>query len=199
MIRGVNRTDEPVLINDLREGSMRAFNALYGLYFPQLYNFSLLYTKSRCDAEEIVHDVFVRLWHIRHQIKAADTLRPLLFVMTRNHLINAIRSNINSPVYEDYVEYTDSLADSASTRMEYDEFRRRVARAMHRLPGQQRRIIVMSRFREMTTAEIAASLNISEQTVYNNIHMGLKRLKTLLGGEMAVVMLPMVNELVNII
>ena len=188
--------DESILILELREGSTKAFNALYKLYFPQLYNFSLLYTKSGCDAEEIVHDVFVRLWNIRHQIKATSTLRPLLFIMAKHYLINAIRSNINSPVYEDYLEYTDRLADNASARMEYDEFRRRVSQAMLQLPQQQRKAIIMSRFHGMTTAQIASSLNISEQTVYNNIHLGLKRLRTLLGG-MAVLVLSASNEIVN--
>ncbi|MDE7442990.1 MAG: RNA polymerase sigma-70 factor [Muribaculaceae bacterium] len=188
--------DESILILELREGSVKAFNALYKLYFPQLYNFSLLYTKSGCDAEEIVHDVFVRLWNIRHQIKATSTLRPLLFIMAKHYLINAIRSNVGSPVYEDYLEYTDRLAENASARMEYDEFRRRVSKAMLQLPQQQRKAIIMSRFHGMTTSQIASSLNISEQTVYNNIHLGLKRLRTLL-GEMALLVLSASNEIVN--
>lgn len=190
--------DESILIMELREGSMKAFNALYKLYFQQLYNFSLLYTKSGCDAEEIVHDVFVRLWNIRHQVKATSTLRPLLFIMAKHYLINAIRSNVNSPVYEDYLEYTDTLADSASAKMEYDEFRRRVSHAMSQLPEQQRKAIVMSRLHGMTTTQIASSLNISERTVYNNIHLGLKRLKAIL-GEMAVLVLSATSEILNIL
>ena len=57
--------------------------------------FSLRYTKSACDAEEIVHDVFVRLWNIRGHIKSTESLRPLLFVMAKHYLINAFRSNVN--------------------------------------------------------------------------------------------------------
>lgn len=188
-------TDESILILELREGSVRAFNALYKLYFTQLYNFSMLYTKSGCDAEEIVHDVFVRLWNIRGQIKATSTLRPLLFIMAKHYLINAIRANVNSPVYEDYLEYTDKLADSASQKLEYDEFRRRLAGAMTKLSETQRKAIIMSRFRGMSTGEIAKALNISEQTVYNNIHMGLRRLKTIL-GEMAVIIMSVGNEII---
>lgn len=188
-------TDESILILELREGSVRAFNALYKLYFAQLYHFSMLYTKSGCDAEEIVHDVFVRLWNIRGQIKATSTLRPLLFIMAKHYLINAIRANVNSPVYEDYLEYTDKLADSASQKLEYDEFRRRLAGAMTKLSETQRKAIIMSRFRGMSTGEIAKALNISEQTVYNNIHMGLRRLKTIL-GEMAVIVMSVGNEII---
>ena len=181
-------TDESILILELRDGSVRAFNALYKLYFTQLYNFSMLYTKSGCDAEEIV-------WNIRGQIKATSTLRPLLFIMAKHYLINAIRANVNSPVYEDYLEYSDKLADNASQKLEYDEFRRRLAGAMNKLSETQRKAIIMSRFRGMSMGEIAKALNISEQTVYNNIHLGLRRLKTIL-GEMAVIIMSVGNDII---
>ncbi len=162
----MSSTEESRLILELRSGSDKAFNALYRRYVSQLYYFSLRYTKSACDAEEIVHDVFVRLWNIRGHIKSTESLRPLLFVMAKHYLINSLRSNVNSRVYEDYLNYTDIIDDSA----------------LNRLPEKQRRAIELSRFEGKSVDEIAEILNISKQTVYNNIHMGLKRLKCLLEG-----------------
>ncbi|WP_282193698.1 RNA polymerase sigma factor [Muribaculum intestinale] len=178
----MSSTEESRLILELRSGSDKAFNALYRRYVSQLYYFSLRYTKSACDAEEIVHDVFVRLWNIRGHIKSTESLRPLLFVMAKHYLINSLRSNVNSRVYEDYLNYTDIIADSASHNMEYDEFCAQLSDALNRLPEKQRRAIELSRFEGMSVDEIAEILNISKQTVYNNIHMGLKRLKYLLEG-----------------
>ena len=177
----MSETEESHLILELRSGSVKAFNALYGMYVSQLYYFSLRYTKSACDAEEIVHDVFVRLWNIRRHLRATESLRPLLYVMARHYLINALRSNVNSLVYEDYLKYTDVIADSASHKVEYDEFCGQVADALKKLPEKQREAIMLSRFEGKTVDEIAGLLNISRQTVYNNIHLGLKRLKNLLG------------------
>ncbi len=187
-------SDEAQLILELRADSVKAFNALYRMYVSQLYYFSLRYTKSACDAEEIVHDVFVRLWNIRHNIKTTVTLRPLLFVMAKNYLINAIRSNVNSRVYEDYIEYSDVIADSASQKIEYDDFCRQVTKALDKLPSKQRQAIVLSRLEGKSVEEISALLHISRQTVYNNIYEGLKRLKELLGA-MNVLLVFCANEI----
>ncbi|WP_295729490.1 sigma-70 family RNA polymerase sigma factor [uncultured Muribaculum sp.] len=174
-------TEESRLILELRADSVKAFNELYRMYVSQLYYFSLRYTKSACDAEEIVHDVFVRLWNMRRHVKATATLRPLLFVMAKHYLINAMRSNVASRTYEDYLAYSDTVADNSSQKIEYDDFCRQLTAALNKLPATQRDSIVLSRFEGKSVDEISVILNVSKQTVYNSIHLGLKRLKGLLG------------------
>ncbi len=102
--------------------------------------------------------------------------------MAKHYLINAFRSNVNSCVYEDYLNYTDIIDDSASHKMEYDEFCVQLSDALNRLPEKQRRAIELSRFEGKSVDEIAEILNISKQTVYNNIHMGLQTAKMSVGG-----------------
>ena len=102
-------SNERVLIGKLKEGSRQALDGIYHMYARRLFAYCKQYTKSVEDAEEIVQDVFVRLWNSRHLIQQEDTLRSLLFTMSRNLLINAYRSRINSPVYEDYVDCREEL------------------------------------------------------------------------------------------
>lgn len=190
-------TEESRLILELRADSVKAFNELYRMYVSQLYYFSLRYTKSACDAEEIVHDVFVRLWNMRRHVKATATLRPLLFVMVKHYLINAMRSNVASRTYEDYLAYSDTLADNSAQKIEYDDFCRQLTAALNQLPATQRDSIVLSRFEGKSIDEISEILNVSKQTVYNSIHLGLKRLKVLLGN-MTLLTIVCANEIFTI-
>ncbi|MDR1814539.1 MAG: RNA polymerase sigma-70 factor [Tannerella sp.] len=176
-----NNISEQELIQELKNGSQQAFNRIYYMYARRLYAFCLQYTKLREDAEEIVQDVFVQLWKSRETIRQDETLRPLLFKIAHNSLINAYKSTLNSPIYEDYVNYTDTLADDDNYhRLEYKEFVEQVKKVMSRLPETQRKVIELSRFEGLTNAEVAERLSLSMQTVKNQLSLGLKALKAML-------------------
>lgn len=166
------------LISELKKGSLKAFDAIYDMYVKRLYVYCLQYTKSEEDAEEIVQDVFVRLWTNRENIRQEETLRSLLFIMSKHHLINAYRTRINSPVYEDYVKYQDNIsAEVQGHPLEYEEFVKQLKTALYKLPVTQRQVIEMSKLKQLTNKEIALELELSEQTVKNQLSLGLKKLR----------------------
>jgi RNA polymerase sigma-70 factor (ECF subfamily) len=175
-------TDETHLIFQLKNGSSQAFDSIYRMYAKRLYAYCLQFTKSPEDSEEIVQDVFVKLWMNRERIKQEDTLRSLLFIIARHHLINAFRSGINKPVYEDYVNYREepSVNDTCQ-HLEYREFVAKFKKALQTLPPTQRKVIALSRIKQLSNKEIAEELALSEQTVKNALSAGLKKLKAELG------------------
>lgn len=174
--------DEYLLIGALKNGSRKAFDAIYAMYAKRLLAYCKQYTKSWEDAEEIVQDVFVRLWNSRTSIRQEETLRSLLFIIAKHYVINAYRANVNSPVYEDYVACRAELAPGAdSCPLEYEEFLQKLRTALEKLPPAQRKIIELSRFRELSNKEVAEELALSEQTVKNQLSQGLKSLREELG------------------
>ncbi|MCM1452204.1 MAG: sigma-70 family RNA polymerase sigma factor [Clostridium sp.] len=152
---------------------------LYDLYAGRVYSFAYSLAKSREDASDIVQEVFARLWANRKDIEVGKPLIPLLFAIGKNLFISAYRKRMASRCYVDYVEYLDSLAESetASSALEYDEYKRSVAAAFKALPLRQRQIVALSKFQGMKNAEIAKELNLSEQTVKNQLSLGLKALR----------------------
>lgn len=163
---------------------MRAFDKIYEIYARRLYAFCLKYCKSKETAEEIMQDTFVWIWNNRLSITQTETLKPIIFIRAKHLLINAYRKVINSPVYEDYMDYLDKGDSSSyisSSLMEYDEFVQRVNLLINQLPNAQREIIKLSKFEMMTNKEIAQKLNYSEQTVKNQLSLGLKQLRNMLG------------------
>jgi RNA polymerase sigma-70 factor (ECF subfamily) len=174
--------NEVLLIHALKNGSHKAFDSIYQMYAKRLYYYSLQFTKSREDSEEIVQDVFVKLWTNREKIKQENTLCSLLFIMTKHHMINAFRANINRPIYEIYVNYNHEMSiNDAHQHIEYQEFVVKFKKAIKKLPATQQKVITLSRIQQLSNREIAEKLSLSGQTVKNQLSIGLKMLKQELG------------------
>jgi RNA polymerase sigma-70 factor (family 1) len=174
-----NHTDtEQKLIFSLKNGSRKAFDDIYRMYAKRMYAYSLQYTKSVEDAEDIVQEVFINLWRYRATIRQNETLKSLLFIMAKHLLINAYRSRINHPEYEEYVESMDKVSvDSTQQWVEYADFVKLFSLAIKKLPQTQQRVIRLSRFEQLSNREIAEKLSLSEQTVKNQLSVGLKNLR----------------------
>jgi RNA polymerase sigma factor (sigma-70 family) len=99
------------------------------------------------------------------------------------YLINAYRKVINSPVYEDYMDYLDHHNNTtADSQLEYDDFVRQLNQMLAKLPKTQQEIIRLSKLEMLNNQEIAERLSYSEQTVKNQLSMGLKQLRQLISN-----------------
>jgi RNA polymerase sigma-70 factor (family 1) len=169
---------EQRLIRELKEGSQKAFDNIYKMYAKRLYAFCMQYTKISEDAEEIVEDVFVKLWMNKENIRQEDTLRSLLFIMSKHTLINVYRNRVNTPTYENYLETEVELSVSDTLHhIEYEEFLKQLNHALQKLPTTQQKIIKLSKLQQLSNKEIAERLSLSEQTIKNQLSLGLKSLK----------------------
>lgn len=173
---------EDIFIWLLKHDSQWAFDNLYRMYAHRLFAFALEYCHHKETAEEIVEDTFIWIWNHRHDIKQEKTLFNLVFIKARHLLINAYRATLNSPHFEDYVNYSNSLGtEEQESQLEYDEFMHVIRQGLDRLPLTQRRVIELSRFEQKSIIEIASMLNLKEQTVRNQLSLGLKQLMVLIG------------------
>lgn len=174
-----NDIEEQRLIERFKLGDYKAFTLIYDRYAKSLFSYSLQYTKRVEDAEEIVQDVFVRLWRQRERVRQEDTLRSLLFIMAKNMLINAYRIRVNQPSYEDYLNYVDKLTtEDTRNRVDYSDFLKSFHKVLRTLPPTQRKAIMLSRIQQLSIKEIAEHLSLSEQTIKNQLSLGLKKLRT---------------------
>jgi RNA polymerase sigma-70 factor (ECF subfamily) len=111
-------------------------------------------------------------------IRQDETLRSFLFIIAKNLIINAYRSRLNSKVYEEYIIYSDKCSiDDTLYKMEYDEFYKQLQKAIQKLSVTQQKVVVLSRIKQLSNKEIAEKLSLSEQTVKNQLSLGLKALQ----------------------
>lgn len=171
------------LIEQLRlQGSAEALAALYDLYAPRLYAFCLRMSKSREDAEEIVQDTFVWLWRNKASLPPQKSLSTILFLRTRHLLINLYRANLNSPKYKEYLVCSDMASGSlASDSLDYNDLLSTIDKAMGRLSETQRNVVKMVKLEGYPTKEVSEKLGLTEQTVRNQLFLGLKQIRKILG------------------
>ncbi len=180
--------DEMRLIHNLRLGNTRAFESIYHLYFQRLYSYCCQFTKSPHDAEDIVQEVFTKLWLTRDKIKQESSLRSLLFTMVRNNLVDVFRRMVSSPLFEDYMDYVNTLGNQDTDTIDYKEFEEQLRNVINQLPPSRRNILELSRFKNMTNKEIAQKLGINEQSVKNSISQSLKFIRSNLNESLVMLM-----------
>ncbi|HPM11086.1 MAG TPA: RNA polymerase sigma-70 factor [Paludibacter sp.] len=183
-----NFSIEKQYILDLKKGSYRAFDALYTMYARRLYAYALKITKSTSDANEIVQDTFVNLWTHRENIEPSDSLQAYLFTITKNVILNKFRKLINSPVFVNYVEYLNEeniASEEISEKLEFEEFQRKLEDAKTTLSATQVKVFELRKELGYNNAEVAKQLNLSEQTVKNQLSLALKKLRTKLAEHLS--------------
>ena len=180
--QGAKNKDE-ILLLALRNSDKKAYAELFRTYYPMLCAYCHKFVSLE-DAEEIVQDTFTKLWMYRASIRQEESLTRFLFQITKNLLINRFHSVLNSPLFEEFVTASHEAAstekESASSRLEFEEFREMLLSAIRQLPATQQKIVHCRLFDELTPPETAQKLQLSEQTVRNQFSMALKHLRQFL-------------------
>lgn len=176
--------EEKQLINDLRQGSYKAFNQLYGQYHSRLYSFVYKTMKSNKLSADIVQDTFVRIWEARQTINPELSFKAFIFQIAHNQIVNEYRKQINRPEMIDYIEYINDskLADNSTLhQIDLDDFLVRLAEAKQHLSPRQKEIFELVREQGYSIKEVAERFSIGEQVVYNQLSLATKVLKQSLG------------------
>lgn len=166
------------LIGLIKSGNKQAFDEVFLKHFKSLHAYAFAIIKEKDDAEEIVQNVFVRIWTKREQLKTDGFLKPFLYRSVHNESLNylkhqKVRSNFNVH----YAEAVKNDAGNLNTEIMATELQRNIHSAINELPEKCRNIFQLSRFDQMKYQEIADTLNISIKTVENQMGKALKILR----------------------
>lgn len=172
------KMEEKDALRELRDNSDKtAFAYLYNLYWRKVYNFTKLYIVSSLDAEEIVQEVFVKLWENRASINVEQNFAGYLFIIIRNLIFNLSRKKLNEEFYK--MSVLEAVEESYDMEGELDAANLKVYidSLIALLSPRQQEVFRLSRDRQLSHKEIAALLQISEKTVECHIAETLKFLK----------------------
>jgi RNA polymerase sigma-70 factor (ECF subfamily) len=166
---------------EIRSGSSESFEALFRAYYVRLCRFAYRLTGSRTIAEEVVQDVFVRLWELRSQLPQVDSINAYLYRAVRNQVINHLkRSNLMQELESAEFEGSFTAHDGPEEELHRNEITAAVREAIELLPPRCRLIFVLHRFDGLRYREIAHTLDISIKTVEVQMGRALKTLRRLL-------------------
>ncbi len=179
MERGVqNIEEEKVLVERLKNGDIKAFEALFKFYNRKLYGFSLGYLKSPVDAEGVVQDVFFKVWEKRASLKAECSFKSYIFTIAFNFIKKVFNKRTQIKTYgNSKVEIVDS-DQSTLSQIDYNFMMDCVMEIVSKMPARRKETFIKSRIDGLSVKEIAKEMNISPKTVENQITSSLKFIKS---------------------
>jgi len=170
--------NEKVLLSQIAEGDQRAFTMLFDFYYQSLGTYIYKVTESREATEEIVQEVFIKIWERRSTLGSINNFKGYLFILSKNKTLDHLRkaaetrtshlSLINNSTEGSYV------IDSIPSIEEYSLI---IEEVVSKLPAQQQRVYHLSRHEKLKYDEIAFQMGISKETVKKHMQLALSFLK----------------------
>ncbi|NCD69583.1 RNA polymerase sigma-70 factor [Mucilaginibacter sp. R11] len=162
----------------MKQGNEQAFEKVFKQYFKGLHAYAYTFMKDDDQAEEIVQNVFCRIWEKRSQLKTDGSLKGYLYRAVHNESLNYLKHQKTRDAFQvHYNQSGEALAGHASEKVLTAELGQHIQKALDELPQQCRTIFQMSRFEHLKYQQIADQLNLSIKTVENQMGKALKILR----------------------
>ncbi|UKJ07779.1 RNA polymerase sigma factor [Solitalea lacus] len=155
-----------------------AFKALFDLYAPKIYKFGYSYLKSTYDAEELVQEVFIRLWNQKASLDESKNIKAYVFKTAVNLIYDHLRKRKLEKLHTELALFQQSEEDDSTwNNLALIDLQNQLNGLVAQMPEQRRQVFTMSRFDGLSYDEIAQQLNISKRTVENQIYRAMTFLK----------------------
>ena len=156
-----------------------AFRILFKQYHPFVHAFSRRITHSEELAEEIVQDVFLKIWLDRERLNTLDDFPAYLNRMVRNHCFNVLRRLATEAKHmAEHLTDFEEADQSTLEDLDYEEVKRILDEAVESLPPQQKRVYLLCHQEGLKYEAAAAQLNLSPQTVHAYMKEALRKIRT---------------------
>lgn len=165
------------LLHLISKNDEAAFSELYDRFWKKMFAVAYNRLKEVQDAEDIVHDVFVRLWANRQKLEIEE-LENYLATAVKYGVLSKIKKRAREKKYLKTETSLSVVESSSETKVHYRQILELVRTEVEKLPERCRLIFKYSRDEGMPVKQIAAKLSISPKTVENQINKALRQLKT---------------------
>ncbi|WP_166644056.1 RNA polymerase sigma factor [Pedobacter nutrimenti] len=170
--------DENTLIEKVAEGDQQAFTVLFRKHHGIVYRFALKLTRSETLAEEVVQDIFMKIWLKRTELSEIENFGAFLNRITRNHTYNLLKrltmeAVVNKNLKAEFIESTENTQES----IDYNASAEILKRAVDLLSPQQKKVYLLCHVEGLKYEEAAKKLNISAGTVHSHMKQALHSIR----------------------
>jgi RNA polymerase sigma-70 factor (ECF subfamily) len=179
--------------NDLTADSSLLFEDVFKSHFKSLHVYAITIVKDETIAEEMVQNVFFKLWEKKEQIRLQQSVKAYLYRAVHNECLNHLKHDKVKAGYKAHAIYANNESESAADPAIIKELERHIDKALKELPEQCRTIFQLSRFEDQKYHMIASQLGISVKTVENQMGKALRMLRQKLMDFLPVIVLFLLN------
>ncbi len=171
-----DKTNIRFVLEELKKGNERAFDFIFREYYKPLSQFSYSIVKEQTIAENIVQDVFIKLWERRESIENATNLFSYMVIMVRNQCVDFLRKEKSSSKLYAKLRFEET-GNTTEEQVLANEFEEKFLKSIMNLPDRCRIAMEMSRLDGFSNKEIAQKMQISVKGVEALIARSLKLLR----------------------
>jgi len=166
------------IVGRIRQGDLKQFEELFRSSYGSLVKYARTLIKDHDTAEEIVQDLFFKLWQNKEKLKIESSLNGYLFRSVHNRCLHYIEHQKVVERHAQEMSYEQTItAESPSDILHYKELQAKIARTIEGLPERCGQIFCMNRYEGLKYAEIAEKLSVSVKTVEANMGKALKEFR----------------------
>lgn len=178
--------NETSLLRQVAEGHEQAFAELFHRYHHKLGAYIYDLTSSREMAEEVVQDVFMKVWHNRAELTEIKHFKTWLYTVSKNHALNARRDSLRKKLRHKAWEQ-NQYPDIPPEELGREEQFELIEQAVNQLSPQQKKVFIMSRYQRLKYDEIARELNISRETVKSYLQVAIATIRKFVHGRIMLI------------
>lgn len=177
-LKTINVHTDQELVKSLKSGDHFAFERLFIKYGQKLFAFSKSYLRSEDDAEEIVQDVFMKIWDNRLSLRTDTSFQSYLFTIAYNAIKKSFNKKSKNEVFKHQVLETFQNEEKPDDfEANYQLLLEKLNKVIDGLPERRKDIFIQRKKEGKAVKQIAAELNISVKTVENQITEAIKQIK----------------------
>lgn len=185
-------------ISLINAGDETVFEKLFKQYFKVLQNYAFTILNDLDIAEEMVQNVFLKVWEKREKLPSDISIKAYLYKSVYHESLNWLRHEKVKSSYQKHTLYImKDEVNNATDQLKLKQLQNHLKEALNELPQQCRTIFQMSRFEELRYREIANELGISVKTVENQMGKALKLMRTKLIDFLPMLLL-VINSILNL-
>jgi RNA polymerase sigma-70 factor (ECF subfamily) len=173
----MNQTENRLIFEKIKKGDEVAFEKLFKLYYPSLCNFAYQMLGDDESAEEVVQEIFVKLWEKRLSIEIEVSVNNYLFRSVKNHCLNIIQHEKIKNQYSEKIRETANQNQGSAPNFLEPGLIEKIEKAVGSMPERRLEIFRLSREEGLKYKEIAEKLGISVKTVEAQMGLALKYLR----------------------
>lgn len=173
--------NDTLLAQKISEGSEKAFREIYDRYHIQIFFIAKKYIKDSNLAEDVVQDIFVKLWEKRHRMAQIKSVKAFLFTMVRNHVFNILRDRKSEMIsISEVTEKTLPVQNLTENELQYREYERVLEKGISELSDRKREVFKLRTLKGLSNSEVAEILQIHIRTVKTHYYNGSKHIRAYL-------------------